>query len=75
VERMQAAVRQRIGKRIKQLREEGGLTLRALEMKANVSASYLSAVERGRSSPTSDLLVRLGYFLSVDPASFLADQD
>ena len=75
VEQLQAAVRLQIGKRIKRLRREAGLTLRALEMRCNVSASYLSAVERGLSAPTSDLLVRLGYFLRVEPASFFSDRD
>jgi ribosome-binding protein aMBF1 (putative translation factor) len=75
VERLQAAVRQQIGARIKSIRLEADLSLRALAMKSNMSPTYLSEVERGLRSPTSDLLVRLSYFMNVSPSFFFTDEN
>jgi ribosome-binding protein aMBF1 (putative translation factor) len=74
VERLQATARQQIGARIKNIRTKADLSLRALAMKSNVSPTYLSEVERGLRSPTSDLLVRLSYFMNVSPAFFFTDE-
>ena len=43
-------------------------------MKSNITSGYLSELERGIRSPTSDLLVRLSHFLGVAPASFLDEE-
>jgi ribosome-binding protein aMBF1 (putative translation factor) len=72
--RQQEIMRRRIGARIKKLRTAAHLSLRALETKTNITSSYLSELERGIRSPTSDLLVRLSYaFPGVTPASFLEE--
>jgi transcriptional regulator with XRE-family HTH domain len=68
-------MRQRIGARIKELRTAAQVSLRALEIKSSISSGYLSELERGIRSPTSDMLVRLGHVLGVSPASFLSDDD
>ena len=73
--REQEAMRQRIGARIKELRTAAQVSLRALEIKSSISSGYLSELERGIRSPTSDMLVRLGHVLGVSPASFLSDDD
>ncbi|MEJ1979276.1 MAG: helix-turn-helix domain-containing protein [Acetobacteraceae bacterium] len=72
----------RIGARIRALRAERNLTLDGLADRADVSRAMLSRIERGESSPTAQLLVKvcggLGVTLSVlfaeaeTPASPLA---
>lgn len=64
-----------VGKRIKQRRQEIGLSLREVARRADVSASFISQVERGESSTSLDSLRRIAealdvpvlYFLSEDP--------
>jgi DNA-binding XRE family transcriptional regulator len=74
LERKQAAMRKRIGAHLKRLRTEAGLSLRQLSMRADVSPSYLSDLERGQHAPTSDLVVRLAHYLSAQPADFFTDE-
>ncbi|HPM42967.1 MAG TPA: XRE family transcriptional regulator [Candidatus Omnitrophota bacterium] len=45
-----------VGVNIKRLREEQGLTLRALAHKLGVSASFLSQIESGKASPSLSTL-------------------
>lgn len=55
-----------LGQRIKELRESGGLSLRALSGELNgVSAAHLSDVERGRRHPSEELLVKLAGVFKV----------
>lgn len=49
----------RIGDRVRTLRAERGLTLDGLARLADVSRAMLSRVERGESSPTAQLLVKI----------------
>ena len=49
----------RIGDRIRALRAERGLTLDGLARLADVSRAMLSRIERGESSPTAQLLVKV----------------
>jgi plasmid maintenance system antidote protein VapI len=70
----QAMMRERIGAHIKRLRTEAQLSLRALAMRADISPSYLSELERGQRSVTIDLLVRIGYHLDTSPADFLSQE-
>ena len=65
IEREQTAMRLRLGTHIKRLRIESGLSLRAFAMRANVSPSYLSEIERGLRGVTVDLLVRMAIGLDV----------
>ena len=55
----------RIGKRIKQLRHQCGLSQAGLADLANVSTEYLSRVERGRAAASVNLLARLAGGLGV----------
>ncbi len=48
-----------IGKRIKEYREKSGLTQEKLAEKTHLSASYLSAVERGASFPRIEKLIAI----------------
>ena len=47
-----------IGDRIKALRKEHSLTLKDLSEKANISISFLSDIENGRSNPSLERLDR-----------------
>jgi len=75
VERLQKAMRLRIGARLKHMRTEAGLSLRAFSMKADCSPTYLSEVEKGDRSISVEFLVRVSHFLGVHPASFLSDEE
>lgn len=61
-----------LGRRIKQLRLLRGLTLKDIEGKVNVSATHVSEIERGKTSPTVGALTRIAGALEVNP-SFLVD--
>jgi len=56
------------GERIKQLRLAANLTLKDVEGKAKVSATHISEIERGLTSPTVGALVRIARALGVAPA-------
>lgn len=60
-----------IAGRARSLRAERGLTLDALAARAGISRAMLSRVERGESSPTLGLLVRLCDGLGVTLAALL----
>lgn len=62
-----------LGPRIKELRSEKRLSLRVLAERAEVTASYISAVERGKISPTIALLSRLLKALDTDLAAFFTE--
>ena len=72
--RQQAVMRQRVAGHLRRLRADAGLSIRALAMRADISAGYLSEVEHAKRSVTTDLLVRLAYHLNVDPASLLSNE-
>jgi transcriptional regulator with XRE-family HTH domain len=60
-------IRRRLGERIRQLREERGLTQQALGERAGrrTSQKHIGAVERGESAPRATLLVRIARALDV----------
>lgn len=49
----------RVGKRIKQRREELGLTQEQLALKLGVATNYISTIERGASFPRYEKLVMI----------------
>ncbi|MBI4261472.1 MAG: cupin domain-containing protein [Actinobacteria bacterium] len=59
-----------LGRRIRTLREEKGLSLRAVSDAAGVSESFLSQVERGVASPSVASLRRLAEALGESVGSF-----
>lgn len=59
------------GVRIKQARQRGKLSQRALADAAGVSATTISKYERGKSKPGSEVLLRLAEALDVDVSFFL----
>ena len=71
VKQQQQDMRKRVGAHLKKLRTEASLSLRQLGMRADISANYLSDVERGLSAVTTDFLVRVAYHLGTNPSAFL----
>ncbi len=63
-----------VGKRIKQRRQEIGLSLREVARRADVSASFISQVERGESSTSLDSLRRIAEALDVPVLYFLSEE-
>ena len=64
-----------IGKRIKKVREEQHFTLKNVEAKAGISATHISEIERGKTSPTIGALIRIADALGRDPAYFIEDEE
>lgn len=61
-----------VGQRIKAWRQRSNLTLKQIESRVQVSATHVSEIERGKTSPTVGALERIARALEVDPALFLA---
>lgn len=59
-------VQNKIGKRIKQLRELKGLTQEKVEEVSGINPSYLSALERGQKNVTLEMLERVAVVLDVE---------
>lgn len=55
----------KVGHRIRELRNEQGLTLQSLAERTGLSSSMLSLVERGKASPSIGTLVAISSALSV----------
>jgi transcriptional regulator with XRE-family HTH domain len=62
-----------LGERIKQLRLARNLTLKQVGEKAKVSATHLSEIERGKTSPTVGALGRVARALGQEPAQLVDD--
>lgn len=64
-----------VGRRIKQYRQKYNLTLKEIEARVNVSATHVSEIERGKTSPTIGALSRIAQAFDMDPAEFLVSED
>jgi transcriptional regulator with XRE-family HTH domain len=64
-----------LGKRIKRIRESKHLTLKNIEAAASISATHISEIERGKTSPTLGALVRISKALGKDPAYFIEEEE
>ena len=65
----------KLGKRIKKVRESKHLTLKSIEASAGISATHISEIERGKTSPTLRALIRIAEAMGKDPAYFVEDED
>jgi transcriptional regulator with XRE-family HTH domain len=63
-----------VGKTIRTLRKEKGLSLRELSQLAGLSTGFLSMVERGRSSPALTSLNNIAKALDTDLADLFASE-
>jgi len=68
-------LKEEIGRRIKKVREEQHLTLKNVEAKAGISATHISEIERGKTSPTIGALIRIADALGKDPAYFIEKEE
>jgi transcriptional regulator with XRE-family HTH domain len=64
-----------LGERIKRFRLGRNLTLKEVELKAKVSATHISEIERGMTSPTVGALTKIAKALGTKPAYFLQTDD
>jgi transcriptional regulator with XRE-family HTH domain len=67
--------KEEIGRRIKKVREGQHLTLKNVEAKAGISATHISEIERGKTSPTIGALIRIADALGKDPAYFIEAEE
>lgn len=65
----------KIGAKIKERRNEMGLSLRDLAGKVDLTASFLSQVERDQASPSIDSLRKISQALNVPVFYFLLEQE
>ncbi|MDP8234159.1 MAG: XRE family transcriptional regulator [Candidatus Saelkia tenebricola] len=63
-----------VGVNIKRLREDQGLTLRALAKKLGISASFLSQVESGKASPSLATLKSISDALTTTVGSLVGEE-
>jgi transcriptional regulator with XRE-family HTH domain len=73
-ERSPQAVTDVLSRRLRSLRQERGLSLRAVAAIAQVSPSLLSQIERGEASPSLVSLVAIADALAVRPGTLLDDE-
>jgi predicted transcriptional regulator/transcriptional regulator with XRE-family HTH domain len=66
------STRERLGVRIRRLREERGLTQRALAKMMGISPSYVNQLESNRRPVTASVLLKLADALGVDLTEFSA---
>jgi len=66
-------VSNQLGDRIRRLRLAGNLTLREVGARAGVSATHLSEIERGRTSPTVGALMRIAAALGEEASRLVDD--
>lgn len=64
-----------LGSKIKQLREDLGITSQELAEYANVSQPYISQIENNRRQPSYNTLKAIAYALNTSLDYFLADND
>lgn len=69
---LEAAEAPRLGARIRELRQEQGLTLEALAEHSGVSRAMISKVERGTNNPTLVVAVRIAQGLGVGLSELLS---
>lgn len=62
-----------VGARLKELRQQKGLSLRELAKQAHMSHSFIADIEAGRSTPSLDTLQALAKALNVS-VSFLIEE-
>jgi len=62
-----------LGGRLKRFRLGRNLTLKEVELKAKVSATHISEIERGMTSPTVGALTKIARALGTEPAFFVQD--
>ncbi|MCA9756367.1 MAG: cupin domain-containing protein [Candidatus Eisenbacteria bacterium] len=68
---MPTAIGKLLGRRIRRIRQEKNLTLKQIESKVGVSATHISEIERGKTSPTIGALEKIASALDVPPSHLI----
>lgn len=67
--------RQALAARLREARQKRSMTLKDVERESGFSATHISEIERGRTMPTIDALVRISSALACDPGYFLEERE
>jgi transcriptional regulator with XRE-family HTH domain len=66
---------QRLGTKLRTLRQREGLTQEELAEKLDMHPSYPGQLERGETNPSFQTLEKLSAFFKVQPSEFVNDED
>jgi transcriptional regulator with XRE-family HTH domain len=64
----------KIGKKLRILRQQQGLTTRELGAKLGVSNSYIVRIENGKKRPSIDLVAKMARFFNVSTDQLIMDE-
>ena len=64
-----------IGRRLKKIRVERGLTQKEIASKVGIDFTYIGKIERGEQLPSLKKLIKIGDALSVPLCLFFVDED
>jgi transcriptional regulator with XRE-family HTH domain len=64
-----------INERLKKIRKEQGLSLRALAEKSGISKSTLNDIENGKSNPTTETLAKIAKALNIKVSDFFRTEN
>jgi transcriptional regulator with XRE-family HTH domain len=68
---MAKAIGKLLGRRIRRIRQEKSLTLKQIEHRVGVSATHISEIERGKTSPTIGALEKIAVALEIPPSQLI----
>lgn len=63
-----------LGRRIREARLQKGMTLKQLDHLSGFSATHISEIERGKTSPTIGALLRVASALGKEPSFFIEEE-
>jgi transcriptional regulator with XRE-family HTH domain len=63
-----------LGRRIREARIQKGMTLKQLDQSSGFSATHISEIERGKTSPTIGALIRIANALGKEPSYFIEEE-
>lgn len=64
----------RIGEKVRTLREQRGLTLRQLAVELETDDGHISRIEHGQKKPSLELLLRMSRFFEVSTDQLIKDE-
>ena len=70
-----ASLRQQLGRAVRRLREEQGLSQEAFAAVAKVNRTYVGRVERGQPNISLDNIERIARALGISAAALLAEAE
>jgi transcriptional regulator with XRE-family HTH domain len=66
-------IKEALGAKVKQLRQEAGITQATLSQRSGLFRTHLSRIECGTANPTLTAIVSIANALEVDPGSLFRD--